>query len=249
MSKLINLVLSEQVFKFGLKVNVVAIVNDNDEFMLVDSGFVGSYDSLIEQLDNNKLLINNLKGIIVTHQDHDHIANLAYLKKLNPSIEIYSSKIEKPYLDGSKENLRIKPLYNRIDYTDPLKKIGIDEQISMISSIPTVEVDKVVEDNQVIDFANGLTIILTPGHMPGHLCVLVNELKTLIAGDMFTVEKKQLLLARRDFSLNYEDVIKSTKKLLNYNFDKIIAYHGGEYNQDVKQTIKELLKKEAKNNL
>ena len=47
----------------------------------------------------------------------------------------------------------------------------------------TVGVDRIVEDGEELPFCGGITVIHTPGHTPGHICLYIGQNKTLIAGD------------------------------------------------------------------
>lgn len=241
MARIVVLNIKEKIYKYGYNVCPVAVVNDYQEIFLIDSGLVNSYDLLVKEFKKHNLDLNELKGLILTHQDHDHIGNAAKIKEKHPQVLIYASQEEKPYIEGVIPNIRITQNYNSAEYTDPIKKVEIDEKIKLIEGAKKVKVDVVVEDNQIIDFGGGLTIIKTPGHLDGHLCVLVNELKTLVVGDMFTVEINNLVLAREQFASNYQEVFNSAKKLLTYDFDKLIAYHGGYYEKDVKASIEALV--------
>ena len=48
---------------------------------------------------------------------------------------------------------------------------------------PKVSVDMAVADEEVLPYCGGITVIFTPGHTPGHICLYLNQSKILIAGD------------------------------------------------------------------
>lgn len=78
-----------------------------------------------------------------------------------------------------------------------------------------------------------MEIVETPGHMPGHISIYLKELKVLISGDALAIENGNLEIAAPQFTLDMAEAKKSILKLLNYNIQKIICYHGGEYQGDI----------------
>ena len=74
--------------------------------------------------------------------------------------------------------------------------------------------------------------------MPNH-----KEFKTLIVGDAMNIEDGQLI-GKNTPIMNEEEikkVISSLKKLIEYNVENVITYHGGPFNDNTNQKIKELI--------
>lgn len=55
----------------------------------------------------------------------------------------------------------------------------------------------------------------------------LHEFKTLIAGDALFLQDGELVISRPTATLDMEQAKKSVKKLLDYDIDKIVCYHGG----------------------
>lgn len=94
--------------------------------------------------------------------------------------------------------------------------------------------------NWSIDFCGGIEIIETPGHMPGHISIYIKESRTLIAGDALVIEDNKLTIANPQYTLDMGEAKKSINKLLNYDIDKIICYHGGVYQTDIKDALENI---------
>ena len=94
--------------------------------------------------------------------------------------------------------------------------------------------------NWSIDFCGGIEIIETPGHMPGHISIYIKESRTLIAGDALVIEDNKLTIANPQYTLDMGEAKKSINKLLNYDIDKIICYHGGVYQTDIKEALENI---------
>ena len=65
----------------------------------------------------------------------------------------------------------------------------------------------------------------------------LKESKTLISGDAVVVEGDSLVIANPQYTLDLEAAKASVKKLLTYDIDKIICYHGGIYTKDIKREL------------
>jgi glyoxylase-like metal-dependent hydrolase (beta-lactamase superfamily II) len=98
----------------------------------------------------------------------------------------------------------------------------------------------VVEDGEQLPFCGGITVIHTPGHKPGHICLYVQETKTLIAADALAVEGDALILPPKSVNLDWRLAIKSLEKLIKYDIQTVICYHGGIWKGDVSRSITEL---------
>ncbi len=126
------------------------------EVIVVDPG--DDISRIVSTLEQHQLTV---KQIIVTHAHIDHIAGAQHLKRLTGA----------------------PILYNQNDL--PLVKM-MDIQAGWLG-IPTPEVappDANLEDGQVISIA-GLTgsILHTPGHTEGSVCLYLSQQTLLLAGD------------------------------------------------------------------
>ncbi len=126
------------------------------EAIVVDPG--GDISRIVALLEKHGLAV---KQILITHAHIDHIAGAARLKRLTGA----------------------PVLYNQNDL--PLVKI-MDEQAGWLG-IPTPEVpapDDTLDDGKIISVA-GLSgsILHTPGHTEGSVCLYLPKESLLIAGD------------------------------------------------------------------
>ncbi|MDW5550258.1 MBL fold metallo-hydrolase [Methanosarcina sp.] len=71
----------------------------------------------------------------------------------------------------------------------------------------------------------------------GHICLYLHESKTLIAGDALFLQDGELVISHPTATLDMEQAKKSIKKLLDYDIDKIVCYHGGVYKDNIKETL------------
>ena len=96
----------------------------------------------------------------------------------------------------------------------------------MFENFVPVDVDTTLADNQELPYCGGITVIHTPGHTPGHLCLYHKNSKTLIVGDAMNIFDGELVGPRKEILRegDYEIAMESLKKLLKYDVKNIISY-------------------------
>lgn len=166
------------------------------------------------------------------------------LKSLNYQVEVLTHEEEKPYIQGDKPLIRM----NSEKITKMLSALPDDRRQQMERTIKETKpyekakVDKTVKDEEVLPYCGGITVIHTPGHTPGHICLYLNQSKTLIAGDELDVTEGQLFGPRPGLSVDETTAYNSIKKLTQYDIETAICYHGGIYKDNVNQRLLELAK-------
>ena len=220
-------------FKFREIEDVIhpVVLKDNNEMILVDCGYIGFMPIIEDAIRSENLDCNQLTKIIITHHDHDHMGALADFKQKYPNVKIVASEIEAPYIEGEKKSLRL-------EQAEALQNTLIEEQKSfgkafceILKSVKPAKVDLLVHDGDVMDWCGGCEIVGTPGHTPGHISLYVRNKKTLITGDAVALENNQLVIANPQFTLDMENTNKSISKILGYDVDTYICYHGGVFKQ------------------
>lgn len=237
MSRLEVIELKYKMYGNDFPVNL-AVIEDENEMVLVDCGLPNSFEMIKEKMEEKNLDINKLTKIIITHQDQDHMGSLKEIKDNVKGVQILSSEEESKYISGKEEFLRIQNINKAIDKVDEETRKTMEAFKSRVSEVKTVAVDKIVKDGDILDIAGGIEIVGTPGHLPGHISVLVKKEKTLITGDALVVENGVLIPSNPQYTLDMEMAKKSIKKLLNYDIDTLICYHGGVFNDNVKEKIR-----------
>jgi glyoxylase-like metal-dependent hydrolase (beta-lactamase superfamily II) len=81
----------------------------NNELTLVDTGYTGFLTLISKEISKKGYEIKELKNIIITHYDDDHIGSLYDFKEKYPWINIIASEIESKYISGAMKNKKISP--------------------------------------------------------------------------------------------------------------------------------------------
>ncbi len=135
----------------------------DDHTIMIDAGY--NYDRLAEKMQWLHINPKEIKEILVTHQDTDHVGAIEQgSDELFSDATIYIGKVENEYLEGHKHRKVFWGLTT-------LPQVVIDNQKVLI------------EDGQVFYIGNiKVEAILVPGHTWGHLVYLIDD-AYLFTGD------------------------------------------------------------------
>lgn len=226
-----NIIVLNVKYKFGDIEGIIhpVVLKDNNEMILVDCGYVGFMPIIEDAFKSENLDCNQLTKILITHHDHDHMGALADFKEKYPNIEIIASEIEAPYISGEKKSLRLEQAEELQNNLSEEQKTFGEAFCEILKSVKPVSVDILVNDGEVMDWCGGCEIVGTPGHTPGHISLYLKDKRTIITGDAAALENNQLVIANPQFTLDIENANKSISKILDYDAEKYICYHGGIY--------------------
>ena len=185
-----------------------AYLISGDEIILVDTGRPGQGKGILNDLKSMNINLQDIKQILITHHDIDHIGNLALLEK-ETKASIWASKEDMPYIWGQKSRHGIKKYLSFIMRAKKPKNIRSYPKEMRIGDIE---------------------IIPTPGHTPGHVCLLYKDV--LFAGDLFRSSKGQLKPMMSLMNWNESILKDSIKKISDYDFKWICPAHGEPLKRD-----------------
>jgi glyoxylase-like metal-dependent hydrolase (beta-lactamase superfamily II) len=211
------------------------LIWDSETMILVDAGFPGQIFHIRQAMTKVGALFKKIDKIIITHHDRDHIGSLrAILGELPQKVMVLAHKEEKPYIEGQILPCKAS-LADAADspYPPEMKALFRLQKLDYFDF--TVSVDEILEDGEGLPFCGGVTVIHTPGHTPGHVCLYLSQSRTLIAGDALSVESKKLSTPPRLASFDPSLAEKSLDKLLPYDVETVICYHGGVWRGSVDQ--------------
>ena len=207
----------------GSMVLNLSVIVGEEGVTLVDASMTTNEDGVVAALEERGFAISDVRQIILTHQDIDHIGGLAELKRRSGA-EAWAHAIEAPYIEG-RERLIKYPSEERLTQNPGMRPIV--EQIGYAS------IERELADGELLDIAGGVRVIWTPGHTPGHICLFHELTKTLITGDAMTSSEGKLSGPNPGPTPDMPGAIESVKKLVGLGeIDRIITYHGGVVTDD-----------------
>lgn len=151
--------------------NLYLLDGGADGVILIDTGMPGAQRPLNRALSALGKRITDIKHILVTHADMDHIGSLASLKDVTGAT-VYASEPSKAHIENHTVPAHI-PVYLK-PFLWP-----------MMPFIKTTTVDVTVQPGTPLDIAGGIVPLATPGHTPDHVAYQWTDGDMIFVGDLF----------------------------------------------------------------
>jgi hydroxyacylglutathione hydrolase len=202
------------------------ILFDTGGHMIFDKPYTDRCETLVCELERLGCKPGNIKLIILTHGDIDHVANANFIK------EKYQTKIAMHVGDlPLVENLTIEKMLGSFKlrsiilkiifqiFKKPIKKISCKILSDFKPYKPDILID---EGDSLLEFGFNAKILHIPGHTEGSIGVLTED-GDLIAGDILVnIKRPSIALNAADFKL----LAESVKRLKTMSINIIYPGHG-----------------------
>jgi glyoxylase-like metal-dependent hydrolase (beta-lactamase superfamily II) len=156
---------------------------DTDGLTVIDTGLPGSHKKILRHMADLGYEPHDLKRILITHADFDHVGGLAALKA-SSGARIFASPVE---AQAVMEGHASRPLKPRRRIT----KLLFDLMAGLFKPAP-VQVDELLSDGQILPVLGGLRVVETLGHTPGHISFFAPSAGILFCGDSLVSEETGL---------------------------------------------------------
>jgi len=217
--------------------NVYLLVSDKG-LTLVDSGLAVDVDRIAPQLQRGGYTLSDLHSIVLTHAHGDHAGGAVELARRSGA-QVLAHRAEVPYIEQSK-SLPVASLAQRL-----LNWLG-DRILFRLSPC---QVDRLVEDGDVIEALGAMQMIHTPGHTPGSLCLYQSEQRILFCGDaLFNANpitgRPGLRLPIRLVTVDSAQARDSVGKLSTMAVEVLCCGHGEPIMDGAREKMRAVLRKE-----
>ena len=158
------------------------ILVDSDGLTLIDTGLPRSSQKIFDYVATLGKSAHDVKRIIITHSDLDHVGSLAALHKLTGA-RTYASQVEASAIANGKPSRQIKPAgfsMRRLMFT----------LLGPFMKTKPFQVDEILSDGQVLPILGGLLVVDTAGHTPGHISFFAPGSGVLFCGDSMVTDEK-----------------------------------------------------------
>jgi glyoxylase-like metal-dependent hydrolase (beta-lactamase superfamily II) len=164
---------------------------------------------ILEEIKSLGIKLNEIKKILITHSDVDHVGSLNYLAK-KIKCPVYISKDEYDnYLKKSKESM--KKMFN------PIKAFLINNFVKMDKKkLSVIKNDKVGE----------FKVIKTPSKFHSYGMVMFLYNKNLFCGDMIQTSKGAFMPIPENYNLDNKIYFSFLKKINMKEVEYIFNAHG-----------------------
>lgn len=157
------------VYEHGAGPVNVWLIKDADGWTLIDTGYAGQEQKLLDAIQAFGIPLTDIKRIIVTHTHPDHAGGLAAVKQATGAT-VSMNPYEADVVRGKREMVRSTPspgIVNRILFNMLIKNSK--------AWVPPTEIENELSDGQLLPIGGGLRVIHAPGHSAGHTAFMLER--------------------------------------------------------------------------
>lgn len=173
--------LGPHLHRIGNDIVAAYLVVTDDGVTVVDAGLPGHWKDLVDELTSLGLSPADVKGVVLTHGDADHIGFAERLRRDHGvPVFVHAADAERART-GAKPKVAAGPM--RLVPT-----LGFFAYALRKRAVPTTYVSEVVEvhDGDVLELPGAPVVIGLPGHSPGSIAVHVPSADAVFVGDALT---------------------------------------------------------------
>ncbi|MGD0613623.1 MAG: MBL fold metallo-hydrolase [Anaerolineales bacterium] len=193
------------------------LLRDPDGLTLIDAGIPGSAWKVLAYLRRLHYSPRDLKRILITHADYDHVGGLAALKQASGA-RVYANAVEARAIatGGFSRSLRTVNSFLRWLF-------NLAERLGTTSP---VLVDETLVEGQILPIQNGLHIVDSSGHTPGHVSFFAPAAGILFTGDSILSVKNRLIGSHGAVTWDQARADRSVRKQAALNARIVCPGHG-----------------------
>ncbi len=163
------------------------LIAEPDGLTLIDTGLSRHFKTTLQAISQLGRSPTDLKRILITHSDGDHVGALADLKAATGA-QICANPIEARAIAAARPSRELK--------RQGLRAILL-MLIMPLFKVKPAQVDELLSDGQELPILGGLRVVNTPGHTPGHISLYAPAAKILFCGDSMVAEDNGTLRCSR----------------------------------------------------
>ena len=192
------------------------LIVEADGLTLIDAGLPGSARKILAYMGSLGKAPGDLKRILITHSDWDHVGGLHSIQKASTA-RTYASQLEAEALAEGRSSRPIK-LPDSTPFLRKLKRFFFRPR--------PFQVDEILTDGQVLPILGGLRVIDTAGHCPGHISLFASAKGILFCGDSMVTEGDKILGSRPIFTWDATRAQDAVKKQAALGARILCSGHG-----------------------
>jgi glyoxylase-like metal-dependent hydrolase (beta-lactamase superfamily II) len=183
------------------------LLHNQDTYILIDTGYAYQRELLEKALIECGCTPGQLKLIVLTHGDADHVGNAAYIRDLYKS-KIAIHKLDSLMIETGDDSLSRKAKSDHLSLLfKVIRKLGV---LSKQEKMELFKADLYLEEGQsLVEYGLEANIVYVPGHTNGSIGILTSD------GDFFCGDLMYNLpgFGYIDDSIKHQKSIERVKQL------------------------------------
>jgi glyoxylase-like metal-dependent hydrolase (beta-lactamase superfamily II) len=230
--------LGPHLHRIGNDLVAAYLIDTAEGVTVVDAGLPGHYRDLTAELTAMGRTLGDIRGVILTHGDSDHVGFAERLRR-EQGVPVYVHSADADRARGGPKpktpfgSMKIGPLAGFFWYS------------SRKGGLRTTYVKEVVEvgDGQILDLPGAPRIIAMPGHSPGSVAVHSAVADAIFVGDALTT--RSVLTGRlgpqpAPFTDDPAEAIASLARLEGLQASWLLPGHGAPWNGGVAEAVRKI---------
>ena len=197
-----------------------------NDLTLIDTCFIAELPKLEAYIIDAGYSMKEIKRIIITHVHVDHTQAANEIKKRSGGqAKIYSHWADAGYL-AHNPPYHGPPTHQTIQ--DMLQRYGVRTE-DIVKKFGSMEREAILVDGQLKDgdMVEGLQVIHTPGHTPGHIALYSERHRIIFGADFLfkSVLGIDGLFIPSQVAIDPQTVALSARRISQIKFDKLLLAH------------------------
>lgn len=224
-------------YRIGSDIVNSYLVVDAGGVTVIDAGLPRYWDLLGAELASIGRTLDDVRALVLTHGDSDHIGFAARLyREKGIAAYVHAADVERAQLKVKKPSfgwgpVRVGPLMGFLWYS--ARQGGL--------RIPAAQHLQTMSDGDVLDVPGHPRIIHTPGHTPGSVSVHVPAVDAVMVGDSFTTRNVLTGVTGpkpAPFTLQPDEAVRSLDRLAAVNATWVLPGHGPAWDGGVSEAVR-----------
>ena len=224
--------------RVGNDIIAAYLIEAPDGLTLVDAGIAGQYRDLENELKSMDRRVEDIRGVVLTHGDTDHIGYAERLRR-ERGVPVYVHEADAARARGEVSS---HPAWGRWRLGATARFLWYAMRRGGMRATYLTEVVP-VHDGDVLDLPGSPRIVSLPGHSAGSVAVVVPAVDAVFVGDALTT--RHVLTGRRGpqpapFTDDTDAARGSHQKLATIDATWVLPGHGAPWSRGTREIVAEL---------